>query len=76
MTKAQSMRTLKFRKQENGQTAMMVGVSCEHGRTENVEVHVHGGRCGYVWVGSEERGCYIHFPLSSLKRLIASAEAR
>ncbi len=74
---AQPQTTRKFKKNANGQVACLASEVPYRRRVteERAYVCVTPGRGGYVWIGSDEAGCYTHIPLTTLKRLIASAEA-
>lgn len=75
----QRQTTRKFKKNAAGQVASRSSDVPYRKPVPNSQeapyVVVIGGRRGYVWIGSDEAGCYTHIPLSTLKRLIASAEA-
>lgn len=71
-TDAQGPLTRKFRKNDDEQVA----VEGQHHRPGEPRPYLSlsAGRGGYLWIGSDDKGCYTHIPLSTLKRLIASAE--
>lgn len=75
----QLQNTRKFKRNKDGAVQVFgapVKFRCGVPTEESPLFSLHGGKRGYLWVGSQEKGCYTHIPLSVLKRLIASAEAK
>lgn len=67
----QGIRTATFRADADGWRQVSLAHTGRSG--ERGYISAIGGRGGYVWIGSEEKGCFGYLPLTTLKRLVDQA---